>query len=94
MTNEILLLIKCDLINAKMINSFNRLGIEASTYRVNIAPVILHLLEVSKERRTDELYEHYYDLLDKFARFDLTTGSVLNTIAQSIYTDLNKLIKK
>lgn len=92
MKNEILLLIQCDLINSKMINSFNRLGIEASIYRVNIAPVVLQLLSVKEEQRTEELYEKYFFLLESREKQVFSSKNGLRNAALKVYKDLLKII--
>ena len=92
MKNEILLLIQCDLINSKMINSFNRLGIEASIYRVNIAPIVLQLLGIKEEHRTEELYEKYFCLLESRERYVHASKNGLRNAALKVYKGLLKII--
>lgn len=92
MKNEILLLIQCDLINSKMINSFNRLGIDASIYRVNIAPVILQLLGVKEEQRTEALYERYFLLLKNREKQVFTSKNGLRNAVLRVYKGLLKII--
>ena len=76
-----------------MINSLNRLEIEASIYRVNITPVILALLGVKGEQRTDELYRKYFDLLEHYENYD-STKKGLNGASAAIYKKLLRLIKQ
>ena len=91
MKNEILLLIQCDLINSKMINSFNRIGIEASIYRVNIAPVVLQMLGVSEEKRTEELYTKYFQLLESREKQVFASKNGLRNAAFKVYKGLLKM---
>ena len=90
MKHLVIELIKCDLINAKMINSFNRMNIEASFYRVNIAPVIFALMGVEEENRTEELYTKYFDLLEEYENYDSTKGG-LKAVTNAIYNKLRRI---
>lgn len=84
MKEVVIELIKCDLINAKMINTLNRIEIEASTYRVNITPVILTLLEVQEKYRSEALYGWYFDLLEENENYDDAEGG-LDAVSLKIY---------
>lgn len=92
MKNEILLLIRCDLINARMINGLNKMEIEASVYRLDLATVILGLMGVKEDQRTDELYQQYFDLLESYGNF--SSRKALKKVSATIYGKLGKIVKQ
>lgn len=92
MKKIIIELIKCDLINTKMINGLNRIDIEASKYRINVTPVIFVLLDIKQDDRTDKIYERYFNMLNKYETYDSLKGE-LDSAAIKIYASLNRMIK-
>lgn len=58
----VIALIREDLTNFKLINSLNDLGIDASSYSLNICVIIFRLMGLQDSVQNEPLMEHYYDL--------------------------------
>lgn len=59
--NDVLVLIQGDIVNAKLLNTFRELGINADMYYTDSSRVIFRMIGIKKP--TDELYENYFVLL-------------------------------
>jgi hypothetical protein len=62
-TTLIIHLIREELRNKRLMHSLEDLGFDCSTFTLNISHMILELAGFSE--RTDELYQWYFELMDK-----------------------------
>lgn len=85
-------LIKDDLINAKLINGLNNLGLNAGMYYLNLSDTIFVLLGITENKEGEKLFEHYLMLRNEaVAILDLKTyPQALNDLANEIYQKLKK----
>lgn len=58
---DILTLIEGDIVNAKLISIFRRLGIDADIYLTDASEVIFRMIGIRNP--TEELFESYFELL-------------------------------
>lgn len=89
MKNEVILLIEDSIVNAKLVNTFERIGIDASVYNLNCPTVIFNLLGLSTENNKDELYGLFYDLIKEGEKIDFSVSrKELRTLAENVYESL------
>ena len=90
-SNIILILVKKELQDAKLINELIKLGFSSSQFGPCLGEVILKLLGV--ENRNDEWWEWYYQMLDKFAeKVELTNESGLVDVADEFIAVLRSRV--
>lgn len=85
------MLIQGDIVNAKLLNAFRELGINADMYYSDSSPVIFRMIGIKKP--TDELYESYFEMLrlgDKIDCSDSCKG--VRKLAEKIYKLLTMCI--
>lgn len=58
---DVLTLIEGDIVNAKLLNAFGKLGIDADMYYSDSSCVIFRMMKIKEP--TDELYESYFEML-------------------------------
>jgi hypothetical protein len=92
-TNELILsLIKDDLINNKLINGLNTLGLSAGDYHLHLSETILNLIGLDTEN--DAILNLYFNLTQQSESLDLSDitnrDKELNKLAESIYSILLK----
>lgn len=68
------LLIKDDLINTYLIDSFERIGFYSSDYRLNLSDTIFKLIGINEN---DELYELYLHKCSEVAKSDIVGDRIL-----------------
>lgn len=88
----ILSLIKDDLINNKLINGLNTLGLSAGDYHLHLSETILNLIGLDTEN--DAIHDLYINLTQQSESLDLTDitnrEKQLTRLATEIYSELLK----
>lgn len=88
----ILSLIKDDLINNKLINGLNTLGLSAGDYHLHLSETILNLIGLDTEN--DAILNLYFNLTQQSETLDLTDitnrEKQLTRLATEIYSELLK----
>ena len=92
-TSELILsLIKDDLINNKLINGLNTLGLSAGDYHLHLSETILNLIGLDTEN--DAIHDLYFNLTQQSETLDLTDitnrEKQLTRLATKIYSELLK----
>jgi hypothetical protein len=91
-SNLILSLIKDDLINNKLINGLNTLGLSAGDYHLHLSETILNLIGLDTEN--DAIHDLYFNLTQQSETLDLTDitnrEKQLTRLATEIYSELLK----
>lgn len=86
-----MILVKKELQDARLINELIKLGFSSSQFGPCLGEVILSLLGV--ENRNDELWEWYYQMLDKFAeKVEMTNESGLVDVADEFIAVLRSRV--
>ncbi|SKC40778.1 hypothetical protein [Ohtaekwangia koreensis] len=88
----IISLIKDDLINSKLVNGLNQLGLCASDYHLHLSETIFSLMGIDETPDNDKLLDYYIQLSSAVQRVDLSdiTGSdaVVEKLARTIHSEL------
>jgi hypothetical protein len=91
-TSVVLSLIKDDLINNKLINGLNMLGLSAGDYHLHLSETILNLIGLDTEN--DAIHDLYFNLTQQSETLDLTDitnrEKQLTRLATEIYSELLK----
>ena len=58
-------LIVSEIINTKLIFSLDNIGMETNHYVIDISDVIFDIAKISMKKRTDKLYDDYFNLIKK-----------------------------
>jgi hypothetical protein len=89
----IISLIKDDLINSKLVNGLNQLGLCAGDYHLNLSETIFGLMGIDGAD-SDKLLDYYINLTSASQDIDLSNiaerGAALENLAYSIYSNLRK----
>ena len=89
MEKNVLLLIEDSIVNAKLVNTLERIGIDASLYNLNCPAVVFDLLGLSSEEKKDELYGLFFDLIREGETIDFTDSrEELRIFAEKVYSRL------
>lgn len=82
-------LIKDDLINTKLINGLNKLGMNADDYLINVSSTIFKILDIGDDRAGEDIFEWYMDSLKKVDPIDIRENhTALDSLALEIYLEL------
>ncbi len=88
----IISLIKDDLINSKLVNGLNQLGLSAGDYHLNLSGTIFSLMGIVGAANNDKLLDYYINLTSASQHIDLSNiaerGAALENLAYSIYREL------
>ncbi|MBI1835941.1 MAG: hypothetical protein HYR91_01615 [Flavobacteriia bacterium] len=85
----IISLIKDDLINFKLVNGLNKLGLNAGMYFTHSCDTVFKLMGFENEKYNEELFEHYIELSKKVINIDISeSNEPLNELCIEIYTEL------
>ena len=91
-SNLVLSLIKDDLINNKLVNGLNTLGLSAGDYHLHLSETILNLIGLDTEN--DAILNLYFNLTQQSELLDLTDianrEKQLTQLASEIYSELLK----
>ncbi|MNK08999.1 hypothetical protein D3C87_269460 [compost metagenome] len=82
---QILALIESDLVNSKLVLTFNHIGVDASAYLTDISTIVFIQVGIWKENRSEELYKKYFDLVNQVQYLDLQVKGESNRLALKIY---------
>lgn len=91
----ILSLIKDDLINCRLVNGLNALGVDASNYYLHLCQTIFCIIGFEDNAQTEVIYEHYQALTKKANKIDITSSAMeLDALAEEIYFYLHSSLPK
>lgn len=86
MKNEVLLLIEDSIVNAKLVNALEGIGIDASLYNLNCPAVVFDILGLGSKERKDELYGLFFDLIREGEAIDFSESrKELRIFAEKVY---------
>jgi hypothetical protein len=88
----ILHLIKAEIKNRKLLSGLINVGFDTTPYTIDFSQIILSL--IGFEKLSEELYQHYNELMDRYCeKINIWhSGEELNDVAFGIYSEL--LMKK
>lgn len=85
----ILSLIKDDLINSKLVNGLNELGLDASKYFINSSDTVFKLMGFHNHEFEEELFQYYLELTAKAKHIDISdSNEPLDELCLEIYNAL------
>ncbi len=85
----ILSLIKDDLIHFKLVNSLNKMGLNADHYFLNINDAIFKLMGFADNKKTELIFERYLELSKGVMFMDISRcHNHLDNLALQIYREL------
>lgn len=88
----IISLIKDDLINSKLVNGLNQLGLSAGDYHLHLSETIFNLMGIDGAQDDDKLLDYYIELTSVAQSVDLSDiagrNATLDKLAHSIYVEL------
>ena len=86
----ILSLIKDHLINAKLINGLNEMGLNADNYFLHLSDTIFNLMEFEDNEETEQIFERYMELTGRVNFIDISKShNSLDDLASQIYNELS-----
>jgi hypothetical protein len=89
----ILALIKDDLIHAKLLYSFEKLGFYSDCYSLHLSSTIIEMMGYKNDEGSDLVFERYMVLSEKAVLIDITeSNKPMEKLALAIYKEL--LIKR
>jgi hypothetical protein len=87
----IISLIRDDLINSKLVNSLNAIGLNASNYHLHLSTTIFQLMGYKDDHYRDEVFALYLQRSKKAMRIDITASSAaLDELAMEIFQLVDK----
>ncbi|MGZ4035907.1 MAG: hypothetical protein ACXVP4_13680, partial [Bacteroidia bacterium] len=85
-------LIKDHLINSKLVNGLNNLGIDATPYFLHLGETVFMLIGFEDDLYSDEIYRQYLKMLEKINNINISKeDDRLNELVKEIYRKLIKL---
>lgn len=85
----ILSLIKDNLINTKLVNGLNAMGLDASPYSLHLSETIFELLGFEDSKRSDQVFEYYLELVEKVNGINISQSQeALDVLTIEIYGEL------
>ena len=82
-------LIKDDLINSKLVNGLNVLGLNADDYLLHLSETIFDLLGYEQNKETEKVFERYMELSEAALLVDISESNKnLDDLALQIYREL------
>jgi hypothetical protein len=86
----ILSLIKDHLINSKLVNSLNEMGLNADNYFLHLSDTIFNLMGYEDNDETEETFERYMELSKRAMFIDISqSNKPLDDLALQIYIELS-----
>jgi hypothetical protein len=83
----VLSLIKDDLINTKLIQSLQKIGLYSDCYFLRLSTTVFNLMGISEN---DKIYERYIELSEKVELIDITeSNKPMEKLALEIYKELS-----
>lgn len=87
--NLILSLIKDDLINVKLINGLNQVGLNADKYTLDLSDTIFSLMGFKDNEETEIIYKHYLELSKQATLIDISNSNKsMEVLARQIYNEI------
>ena len=87
----ILSLIKDDLINLKLVNGLEELGLTAGDYLLHLSTTIFKLMGIAETWANEFIYEQYLALSEQVKQIDISQNhNNLNALAEEMYTYLQQ----
>lgn len=85
----ILSLIKDDLINAKLVNGLNEIGLNADNYSLHLSDTIFNLMGFEDDEETETIFERYMELAKRSMFIDISQShKPMDDLALQIYTEI------
>ena len=85
----ILSLIKDNLINTKLVNGLNAMGLDASSYSLHLSETIFELMGFEDSKRSDQVFEYYLELVEKVNDINIAQShDALDLLTTEIYGEL------
>jgi hypothetical protein len=85
----IIALIKDDLINTKLVNGLNAIGLNADDYLLHLSDTIFRLIGIGDDEAGESVFEWYMDSLKKVDAINICENpEALNDLARGIYLEL------
>jgi hypothetical protein len=82
-------LIKDDLINSKLVNALNDIGLNASNYHLYLGKTVFKLMGFKDDAYSDEVFQIYFKLSKRVRHIDITKSrGSLDNLALHIYRAL------
>jgi hypothetical protein len=86
----ILSLIKDHLINAKLVNGLNEMGLNADPYCLHLSDAIFNIMGYEENEATEQIFERYMELSKRALFIDIThSNKPLDDLALQIYIELS-----
>jgi hypothetical protein len=87
----LLTLIKDDMINLKLVNGLNAIGLSSGNYFLHLSETIFELMGFKDTERTEHIYQRYIQLTNKVMFIDISESHMLlDKLADEIYGELAK----
>ena len=85
----IIALIKDDLINTRLVNGLNAIGLNADDYLLHLSDTIFKLLGIGDDAAGETIFEWYMDSLKRVDQINICEDAeALNELATQIYLEL------
>lgn len=82
----IISLIRDNLINTKLLNGLNKLGLIADDYTLHLSESIFDIMGFEENEQSDKMFEYYLGLLNTVNRIDISTEpEKLSELADTIH---------
>jgi hypothetical protein len=83
-------LIKDDLINSKLLNGLNEMGLNADNYFLHLSETIFNLMGFDDNEESEQVFERYLELRNRAMFVDISkSNKSLNDLALQIYIELS-----
>jgi hypothetical protein len=83
----VLSLIKDDLINNKLVNALNDLGLDANQYALHLQEAVFQLMGIEATIANESIHQHYFELCRQISIQHNSLG--LEQLAETIYAYLS-----
>ncbi len=86
----ILSLIKDDLINTKLVNGLNEMGLNADNYFLHLKDTVFELMGFKDDEESERIFKRYIKLSNKVLLIDISRShKSINDLALKIYFELS-----
>jgi hypothetical protein len=83
-------LIKDDLINSKLVNGLNELGLNADNYFLHLKDTVFRLMGFGDDEDSEEVFKRYIELSNRALFIDIShSHKPLDDLALQIYIELS-----
>lgn len=83
-------LIKDDLINSKLVNSLNEMGLNADNYFLHLKDTVFKLMGFEDDDESEEVFERYIELSKRVLYIDISNShKPIEDLALQIYVELS-----